>query len=359
MSNPSIDESVAIRKGEELNVQQLETYLNQALPGRGDMLEVEQFPRGFSNLTYLLRWGEHELVLRRPPFGANIKTAHDMSREYRVLSSLHKVYAKVPRPLLYCDDESVIGAPFYIMQRLKGIILRNESPRGLDLSPDIMQGLSKSFIDNFVQLHQVDVEAAALTGLGRPEGYVQRQVAGWNTRYKHAQTDEIPELEQTAEWLASNMPPESPASLIHNDYKYDNLVLDPADLTKILAVLDWEMATLGDPLMDLGTTLGYWSQPGDPEELAMFGVTRLPGNLNRQQLLDRYVEKSGRDIADPLFYYVFGLFKIAVIVQQIYARYKKGHTQDQRFARLLDVIRALARMAGLALDKNRIHDLFH
>ncbi|MFQ5652431.1 MAG: phosphotransferase family protein [bacterium] len=357
MSASMIDQPAKVRKGEELDVDRLQAYLNEHLPDQAGKLHVAQFPSGFSNLTYLLELGEHQLVLRRPPFGANIKSAHDMGREYRVLSHLVEVYPKVPRPFLYCKDESVIGAPFYVMERVQGIVLRTEPPAGITLSPEIMLGLSKSFVDTFVQLHQLDFEAAGLADLGQPAGYVVRQVSGWRKRYENARTDEIAELNQVVEWLSKNMPPESGAALIHNDFKYDNLVLDQSDLTRVVAVLDWEMATLGDPLMDLGTSLGYWSEPGDPEALAMFGLTRLPGNLDRQQIVDRYVEKSGRDIRNAVFYYVFGLFKIAVIVQQIYARFKGGHTHDERFAHLIQVVRACARMASLALDKGRIHHL--
>ncbi len=351
-----IDKPTAIRKGEDLNPERLEAYLNGILRGKGGKLKIEQFPSGFSNLTYLLRLGEQELVLRRPPFGANIKSAHDMGREYEVLSKLTNVYPKAPRPLLYCDNDSIIGAPFYVMQRVQGVILRSRLPKGLELTPDLMAGISTALIDNLVDLHQVNYAAAGLSELGHPDGYVARQVSGWTKRYRNAQTDKIAELDNVMAWLAENMPANGNSSLIHNDYKYDNIVLDPADLTKVIAVLDWEMATLGDPLMDLGTTLGYWTEKNEPDELS-FGPTRLPGNLNRQELVDHYIEKSGVEITNPLFYYVFGLFKLAVIVQQIYARYKKGYTQDARFAHLIDVVRACAKMATLALGKDRIHHL--
>lgn len=356
MSVEIIDKPTAIRSGEELNLEKLKAYLNEKLSGEGGAFSVEQFPSGFSNLTYLIRRGELEWVLRRPPFGANIKSAHDMGREYRVLSHLIKVYPKVPLPLDYCEDTSIIGAPFYVMQRVKGVILRSATPRSLALTPKLMQELSKSFIDNLVELHRVDYAVAGLSDLGRPDGYVERQITGWSTRYRNAQTDEIKALDQVMQWLKANMPPEAGVSLIHNDYKYDNIVLDPADLTKIIAVLDWEMATLGDPLLDLATTLGYWSEAGEPDALT-FGPTRLPGSLNRQQLVERYQQKSGCEVANPVFYFVFGLFKLAVIIQQIYARYKKGHTQDKRFADLGAIVRLCARLAIAALDKNRIHHL--
>lgn len=358
MNKPIIDRSTSIRPGEELNIAQLQPYLTTYLPQlRGD-LQIEQFPRGFSNLTYLLRMGEQEMVLRRPPFGANIKSAHDMGREYKVLAGLIQVYPKVPRPLLYCADESVIGAPFYVMERVKGVILRAQPPRDLVLTPDLMQQLSTAAIDNLAAIHAVDYAAAGLADLGKPQGYVQRQVEGWTKRYRNAQTDDLPNLEQAITWLATHLPAESGAALIHNDYKYDNFVLDPANLTHIIAVLDWEMCTIGDPLLDLGTTLGYWIEPHDPQALAgMFGLTTLPGNLDRGQLLERYMATSGRAVADPLFYYIYGLFKIAVIIQQIYFRYRQGHTQDARFATLSQVVRDYGDMAALALEKGRIHHL--
>ena len=358
MNKAIIDSATAIRPGEELNTEHLRAYLTAHLPDLTSPLVIEQFPRGFSNLTYLLHMGEREFVLRRPPFGANIKSAHDMGREYKVLAGLTQVYPKVPRPLLYCTDESIIGAPFYVMERVKGVILRAQSTHKLDLTPALMQKLSTAAIDNLAAIHAVDYAAAGLADLGKPQGYVQRQIEGWTKRYHNAQTDEIPTIEQAIIWLAAHLPAESGAALIHNDYKYDNFVLDPDDLTQIIAVLDWEMCTIGDPLLDLGTTLGYWIEPNDPHALAsMFGLTTLPGNLDRGQLVERYMLASGRTIADPLFYYVYGLFKIAVIIQQIYARYRQGHTHDERFANLIQVVRDYGQMATLALDKGRIYQL--
>lgn len=360
MASTQIDKSVAIRVGEELPEQILLDYLKQHLSDLDGPLTIEQFPAGFSNLTYLLRIGDRELVLRRPPIGAKIKTAHDMSREYRILSHLHPVYPKVPRPLLFCEDETVLGAPFYVMERVKGIILRAHPPRGLDLSPETLRRLSEVFVDNLAEIHAIDYEAAGLAGLGSPQGYVERQVTGWTKRYYNARTDDVPEIEQLATWLHEHLPPDSPrSSLIHNDYKYDNLVLAPGDLTRVVAVLDWEMATIGDPLMDFGTTLGYWVEPTDPEEWQQYGfvLTKLPGNFTRSELLDYYSRRTGREIPNPVFYYAYGLLKIAVIVQQIYARYQKGLTKDPRFARLGDLVKACGRLAQCAIANKRIDRL--
>lgn len=355
-----IDQPTAVRPGEELDVGTLAAYLRRHLPDIEEPIQVQQFPSGYSNLTYLLRIGEKEFVLRRPPFGAHtIRAGHDMKREYRVLVGLSKVYGKVPRPLLYCEDESVIGAPFYIMERVTGVILRAVPPVGLDLRPDVLRKLSQSFVDNLVEIHAVDYRAAGLGDLGRPQGYVERQIRGWSERYAHARTDEIPEMDRVIAWLQARCPPDSGAALIHNDYKYDNLVLDPADLSRIIAVLDWEMATIGDPLMDLGSTLGYWIDADDPEELQRFRFcpTTLPGNFTRAELVARYAERSRRDVSDILFYYVYALFKIAVIVQQIYFRYHQGFTRDQRFARMIHLVRILGTMAVRAIERGRIDRL--
>ena len=349
------DEPRAVRAGEELDIAVLEPYLDGVLGGLEGPLSVQQFPSGHSNLTYCLAAGEREMVLRRPPFGAAVKSGHDMGREYRVLSGLIRVYDKVPRPLHFCEDESVIGAPFYLMERVRGIILRGTRPK-VQLPPDRMRACCESLVDNLVDIHAVDVEAAGLGQLGRPEGYVERQVTGWTRRYGNARTDDLPEMESVAGWLAQNMPPVAGSSLIHNDYKYDNVVLDAADPTRIVGVLDWEMATVGDPLMDLGTSLGYWIEAGDADRLGMlpFGPTMIEGNLGRLEVAERYAQRSGRNLDHLLFYYVYAVFKIAVIIQQIYARFVRGHTQDPRFAMFGVGVKLLGETAARAIEVQRI-----
>jgi aminoglycoside phosphotransferase (APT) family kinase protein len=307
-----------------------------------------------------LRFGDRELVLRRPPIGAKIKTAHDMSREYRILSHLYPVYKKVPRPLLFCEDESILGAPFYVMERVNGIILRAKPPAGITLTPPLMRTLSETFIENLAEIHEIDYDAAGLGELGSPQGYVQRQVEGWTKRYYNARTDDVPAIERLAEWLHQQQPGDSvKASLIHNDYKYDNLVLAPDDLGRAVAVLDWEMATIGDPLMDFGTSLGYWVEAQDPEEWQRygFGLTSLPGSLTRTEMLEHYAKRTGQVIEEPVFYFAYGLLKIAVIVQQIYFRYQKGLTRDPRFAQLGGLVRACGELAQRAIDRRRIDGL--
>jgi len=351
-----LDGTRPVRRGEELPVGALEAYLRHHLPDADGPLEVEQFPHGHSNLTYLLRRGGREWVLRRPPFGNQVKTAHDMGREFRVLSKLSAVYPPAPRPLHYCEDAGVIGAPFYVMERRRGVVLRRTLPAGLTLEPETLRQLCVALIDNLALLHTLDYRAAGLGDLGKPEGYVARQVSGWTGRYRAAQTDDLPAMDRVAEWLATNLPPESGAAVIHNDFKFDNLLLDPNDLRRVNAVLDWEMATVGDPLMDLGTTLGYWVEAGDPDEFqgAAFGPTNLPGALTRRELAARYAERTGRDVSGVLFYSCYGLFKIAVIVQQIYARYVRGLTADERFATLNRLVIALGRHAARAIESGTV-----
>jgi aminoglycoside phosphotransferase (APT) family kinase protein len=354
--NLALDGTASVRAGEELPVERLQACLREHFPDTPGPLVVEQFPHGHSNLTYLLRLGDRELVLRRPPFGNQVKSAHDMGREYRVLSKLCAVYPAAPRPYFYCEDDSVLGAPFYVMERRHGIVLRKAAAAGLGGDPQIARRLDLALIDSLARLHLLDYRAAGLGDLGKPEGYVTRQVSGWTNRYAAARTDDVPAVEHVARWLTEHLPAESGSALIHNDYKFDNLLLDPHDLTRIVAVLDWEMATIGDPLMDLGSSLSYWVEAEDGPELqaTAMGPTNVPGSLTRRQLAERYAEITGRDLSNILFYYCFGLFKTAVIVQQIYARYVRGHTRDARFALMNEVVAALSHQADQALETGQI-----
>ena len=296
---PSIDQPAEVREEERIDLSRIEPFLRRTLLDAAGSISIFQFPKGHSNLTYLVRVGDREVVLRRPPFGVKVKTAHDMKREYDILSALNGVYARAPKPIAFCDDDSLIGAKFYLMERVRGVILRGDKPpAGVTFSPELLRKTSTALVDNLADLHAVDVTRPALAAIGRPQGYVGRQVAGWSERYFNAKTDEIPGVEAVAAWLSANMPRESGAAVIHNDYKYDNVTLDPSDLTRIVAVFDWEMATVGDPLMDLGTFLGYWGDPDDPKELRAraYGPTYLPGSLSRLQLAERYAQTSGRSV---------------------------------------------------------------
>jgi aminoglycoside phosphotransferase (APT) family kinase protein len=356
----ALDEAGEVREEDRLDAERLAAFLAGTFPGTAGPLRVHQFRRGHSNLTYLVAWGEREMVLRRAPHGANVKTAHDMRREFTILSALRPVYPKAPRPLAFCDDEGIAGARFYLMERVRGVVLRREGAEGLELRPELMGRLSRAFADGLAELHAVDVSKGSLAALGKPEGYAARQVKGWTERYRKARTDDWPEVEAAAAWIARNVPPDAGrAALVHNDYKYDNLVLDPGDPARVRAVLDWEMATLGDPVLDLGSTLAYWVDPDDPPEMRSlaFGPTALPGNLGRARLAGRYAERSGRDPGPLLFPYVFGLFKLAVIVQQIHRRWRDGFTTDPRFAEMGDMVRLLGAQASRALDRGRIDAL--
>jgi len=349
-----LDGSTAVRTGEELDAGKLEAHLKQALPELSGPLVIEQFPSGFSNLTYLLRVGERELVLRRPPFGSKVKAAHDMGREYRVLSALHGRYP-VPKPLLLCDDPELIGAQFYVMERLRGVILRKERPQEWDVAPQTVRRCCEHFVQRLADLHALDWEAAGLGALRREGSYVERQVKGWIRRYQDAQTDDIPAVDEVAAWLEANYPEDVAAVIVHNDYKFDNVILAPDDLSEIIGVLDWEMCTIGDPLMDLGTTLSYWTQPDDiAMGIVQSFITTEPGAMTRQEIADRYAELTGRDTSRIAFYYVFALLKLAGIVQQIYYRYKHGLTKDKRFAPLIYMVGALGQKAVGVIERGRM-----
>ncbi|MGO9402783.1 MAG: phosphotransferase family protein [Terriglobales bacterium] len=344
-----------VRAGEELDLSRLQPFLLERF-GHSGPVSVEQFPSGHSNLTYLVRMGGREVVLRRPPFGSKVRSAHDMAREYRVLSKLHTAYPVAPKALLYCDDPSILRAPFYLMEPIRGMILRRDPPAGISFTPETARRLSEAFVDNLARLHRLDYAAVGLADLGKPQGYLERQVKGWIERYHDSRTHDLPEVERISAWLTERMPGSHDTTLIHNDYKYDNVVLDPGDPTKIVGVLDWEMCTLGDPLTDLGTALAYWTDPQDPEELQEIrsAPTTLPGTLTRAQLVQRYAVASGRDPGDTIFYLTFARFKVAVIIQQIYYRYAQGLTQDARFAAMPERIHALLRASWRCAESRTI-----
>lgn len=346
------DETRPVRSGEELDAPALREYLRGTLDLDSEHVEISQFPSGSSNLTYLLTIDGTEYVLRRPPFGNRVKTAHDMGREFHVLNRLSKVYGPAPKPLALCEDESVIGAPFYIMERIHGLILRGSAPRELETDGALRASVCRSFMHNLAAIHSIDYKEAGLEGLGKPEGYARRQVQGWTQRYFDAKTHQYDELEWAIDWLNDNLPSDAGASLVHNDYKFDNVILNPGDLTEIVGVLDWEMATIGDPMMDLGTTLGYWMSRGSREELLSmpFNPRVMMETISRDELVRWYAEASGRDISNVNYYYVFGLFKIATIAQQIYARYALGHTKDPRFAHFNRFVDLLGRIAFANLE---------
>ena len=342
------DRPTKVRRGEALEIKAVEAFLKDNIKGLEGSLSISQFPSGFSNLTYMIRVGEKELVLRRPPFGTKAKTAHDMSREYRILSALHPVFPYAPKPFVYSEDLSIMGAPFYVMERIQGIILRKDLPKGMEMSPEDARRLCENLIDLHFELHSIDYKEVGLGDFGRPEGYVKRQVEGWSRRYLAAKTEDAPDFERIMEWLDKKMPPESTRpAIIHNDYKLDNLVLDPENPLRIIGILDWEMATIGDPLMDLGSSLAYWVQKDDAEAFQSIRLmpTHIPGALTREELVSRYSEKSGISIDNFDFYFCFGLFRLAVIAQQIYYRYYHAETRDKRFKTLIFAVQNLEKTA--------------
>ena len=338
------DEAAPVRDGEGLDAARLGGYLAARLPGLELPLVVRQFPSGFSNLTYLLTAGRRDMVLRRPPAGTRPQSGHDMGREFRVLTALQGVFAESPRPIHWCEDEAVIGAPFYLVERIRSIILRRDYPADLEPVPALVRAQQCALVDTLARLHAIDYRAHGLADFGRPEGYAQRQVEGWAARYARARTDDAVRADAVVEWLAARVPPESASpTLIHNDYKLDNVVFDAADPGRLVGVLDWEMATVGDPWMDLGCSLAYWIEAGDPAELLATRMlpTQLPGSLTRGEVIERYAAARGLSAPDFRFYRVFGLFRLAVIVQQIYYRFFHGQTRDARFGALGPMARVL------------------
>lgn len=314
-------------------------------------VELSAFPGGFSNLTYQVCAGEATYVLRRPPHGLKIAKAHDMIREFRVLQALEKAgYTKMPHPISCCEDESVIGAPFLLMEKVEGMIIRNRPP--VEASSSFFQSLSQSALDVLIELHSLELSASGLGALGKPEGYALRQVQGWAERFQKAKTSEVPQIEKAFEWLLASLPATSDVSFIHNDFKYDNLVISTSG--EVQAVLDWEMATVGDPLMDLGTTLAYWAEAEDEDILKMFNLSYVPGNFTRRELVDYYASRTGRDLSDFGFYYVFGLCKVATIAQQIYQRFSLGYSKDPRFSVLNQVVEAAGRKATACIQTGTI-----
>lgn len=352
MSQIKLDTPASVREGEQLNQILLNQYLNDKVADFDEISTIQQFPGGFSNLTYLIKTNNgKEYVLRRPPFGSkHIKGGHDMGREFRVLSLLKTAgYTKIPNPVIFCEEESVMGCPFYVMERVEGVILRAHNAPKMGIGEANMQQLSEALVDNFVSLHSIDIQATGLIDIGKPEGYIERQVSGWYRRYQTAQTDDLAVFEQVYQWLDRNRPADGKPTLIHNDYKYDNVVFD-SGLTTIEAVLDWEMCTVGDPLMDIGTSLSYWAEANDGLFEKSFNLSWLAGNMTRQEFATRYANKSGRDLSNLLYFYVFGLFKNTVVIQQIYARWKNGFSKDERFAGLMAGVHALTNSAAKAIE---------
>jgi aminoglycoside phosphotransferase (APT) family kinase protein len=336
------------REGEELDAARVGAYLTGKLPGCAGLPEIWQFGGGNANLTYLVRYSSgEEYVLRRPPLGPVAPSAHDMGREFRVLSVLYRAFPPAPRAYLYCPDPGVIGAPFFVMERRRGIVVRGVVPAefGGGRDPAANRKLSEVLIDTLVDLHGVDPAAVGLGALGRPEGFLARQVHGWQERYERAKTREIPGAAEVARWLVERLPPPPAPTLVHNDWRLDNMMVAFDDPGRVVAVFDWDMCTLGDPLADLGSLLSMWFETGEDVPATAPMPSREPGFLTRAEAVRRYGERSGRDVSRVPYYHVFGIYKMAVIVQQIFVRYHRGQTKDVRFAVMDQVVEGLIRLA--------------
>ena len=357
MSTAPLDQPGAVRDENSFDPLRILPFLKSRIPDLADgPLELKQFQGGASNLTYLLKIGERETILRRPPGGTKAKSAHDMGREFRVMQRLSPHFP-CPRPLAYCEDESLIGSTFYVMEKLQGVILRRDLPKGLGYAPEQARQLCLNLIDTLIKLHTLDYEQAGLSDLGKPAGYVERQVSGWCERFEKAITDDVPKCEALMAWIKAKRPADSARpGIIHNDYRFDNVVLSPDDGATIVGVLDWEMATLGDPLLDLGNSLAYWVQQDDPKMMQTIRMqpSNLPGMLTRDEIVRYYGEKTGREIGNYDFYYVFGLFRLAVIAQQIYYRYKLGQSRNPKFQAFGMFVTVLSQVADGVIQKSRL-----
>ena len=323
----------AVRPGEELDVAAVDAFLKARIPDLEGTPRVKQYTGGASNWTYRLEYPSHDLVLRRPPAGTKAKSSHDMRREFRVQQALRPVYRYVPEMIAFCDDPGVLGCDFYVMRHVPGVIPRASLPEGMTLSPEEARRMCVSVLDRLVELHQVDPKEAGLEDLGRGAGYCRRQIEGWSDRYRRARTWNVPRFGRVMDWLARNVPEDAATCVIHNDFRFDNIVLDADDPTRVVGVLDWEMATLGDPLMDLGNSLAYWVEAAD--DFVIRSVrrqpTHLPGMLTRSEVVEAYFERTGRAPRDVTFYEVYGLFRLAVIAQQIYYRFHHRETRNPAF----------------------------
>ena len=346
-------DTAAVRRGEELNIDALTDYLSGKIEGAERGVVVEQFPNGHSNLTYLVRAGDRNYVLRRAPLGPVAPKAHDMAREYRILRAVHPHFPEAPEVYHLCEDPEVIGAVFFLMERRHGIVIRDELPPEVTAVPNYPKLVSEAVIDCMVRMHAIDISGQGLAALGKPEGFIERQVRGWADRWSRAKTEMMPTMDRVIQWLADRVPVSAAPSLVHNDYKLDNLMLHLGAIDQVEAVLDWEMTTVGDPLADVGLTLCYWTWAAAPQfrARAISAITSGPGWYTREQFIERYAKSTGRDLSHISYYEVLGIFKLAVILQQIYYRFYRGQTQDARFQNFGERVRGLVELAGSLVDR--------
>ncbi len=348
------DDAREVREGQELDTSSLEAFLKASLGGLEGRLRIRQFPGGHSNLTYLLSFENRDMVLRRPPFGLVGASAHDMVREHTVLEALGPAFPLAPKPLLFSDDSAVIGCPFYVMERVEGVIIRRTLPEGMSLSSDQARRLAHNMIEALHALHSLDHRAIGLDDFGKPDGYVQRQVEGWIDRYREARTPDVPDGEEVMAWLRDNVPPDSARpSIVHGDWKTDNVVLDRGDPTRIVAVLDWEMATIGDPAMDLAYALIFFDErrAARPVGLSAALPPIFAEAVSREELLELYQQLSGQAIENPDFYYAFNMFRLGGLLQQLYARFYRGHSRDERYQGLKVMVQVILSSAQQVVDR--------
>ncbi|CAM3751396.1 phosphotransferase family protein [Aeromicrobium ponti] len=349
-------ETIPVRKGEQISEALLEGYLRDHISGLpSDPLEILQFSAGHSNLTYQLKIGEWEAVLRRPPLGPVAPKAHDMEREYRVISEIHPFFKQAPKPLLFSDHEEMIGSPFFIMERKHGIMLDTAFPEWFTPTEVICRQISETMVDKLAELHSIDYKKTGLTEISNPDGFMERQVYGWIGRYEQAKTDDVYEAETLKKWLTENIPVSGEPAIIHYDYKLNNAMFSD-DLQEMAGLFDWEMTTVGDPLADLGAGMSYWIQDDDPD-LLKYGLGKPPvtvqkGFYTRQEFIEAYARKTGRDVSNINFYLTFAYFKLAVICQQIYYRYKKGQTNDARFSQFNQFVKVLLKHGVQVANEN-------
>ncbi|MBZ0284369.1 MAG: phosphotransferase family protein [Anaerolineae bacterium] len=350
---PFIKDTIDVRPDEQFDEEKLASYLRGKLEGSEHPLTVRQFGGGAANLTYLLDYGDVQYVLRRPPLGPVAPSAHDMTREFRVLSALYQAFPYAPRAFVFCDDNSVIGSPFFVMERREGVVVRRSIPPEYAQFPDATRRMSEALVDALAALHAVDYHTIGLENLGKPAGFIERQIEGWYGRWHNARTEMLMEMETVYGWLRENLPPPSAPTLVHNDYKLDNVMLAADNPGQMIAIFDWDMCTLGEPLADLGALLTYWTEPTDPPYVQMTAMMPVGdyGFMTRDDMIQRYAEKSGRDVSHVNFYHVLGLYRLVVICAQIYIRYQRGQTKDQRFESFGPMIALLAKAAQELTEK--------
>ncbi|WP_400163670.1 phosphotransferase family protein [Brevibacillus sp. TJ4] len=350
----SREQLLPLDHSEHVNWAAVEQFLRRHISGLpGEPMQVTPFTAGYSNITYLIQIGEWEAVLRRPPFGYIPPKAHDMEREYRILQKMNPVFPLAPQPYVFSDDRAIMDKHFYVMERKKGVVLDDRLPASFETIAEVGRIVSETVVDTIVRLHAIDYQHAGLADIGKPDGYLERQVQGWIKRYHNAKTDDIDQVDEVEKWLLANIPRSPQPTIVHNDFKVNNMMLSPTDPGKAVGVLDWEMCTIGDPLSDVGIALAYWTEAGEAET-GLTSITTNPGFMKRREFAERYAAQSGRDLSDIHYYLTYAFYKNAVILQQIYKRWKLGESKDERFSRLLTGIRNLLAQAVKAKRKQLV-----